>query len=82
MFIDARPYGFPFDQKLDPAKTALLVIDMQVDFLSPDGNFAKQGYDPAPLRGIITPLNRVIAAARPSCEPIKSLQLSAPNFHT
>ncbi len=64
MFINARPYGFPFNQELEPAKTALLVIDMQVDFLSPDGYFAKQGYDPAPLRGIIPPLNQVIAAAR------------------
>jgi nicotinamidase-related amidase len=64
MFIVARPNNFPFDEKLEPARTALLVIDMQIDFLSQDGYFARQGYDPAPLRKTIKPINRVIQAAR------------------
>lgn len=64
MPIAARPFDYPYDGHLDPAVTALLVIDLQVDFLSPDGYFARKGYDPSPLRAIIPNVNAVIAAAR------------------
>jgi biuret amidohydrolase len=64
--ITARPFDFPYDGKLDPSRTALLVIDMQQDFLSNDGYFARKGYDPAPLRAILPAVNSVIAAARDS----------------
>ena len=43
---------------------ALLVIDLQIDFLAEDGYFARKGYDPAPLRAILPAVNRVIDAAR------------------
>ncbi len=62
--IRARPYDFPYDGRLVPAHTALLVIDLQIDFLSPDGYFARKGYDPAPLRAILPAVNAVIEAAR------------------
>lgn len=62
--IRSRPYDFPYDGRLDPKATALLAIDLQVDFLSPDGYFARKGYDPAPLRAILPTVNAVIAAAR------------------
>jgi biuret amidohydrolase len=64
MPISARPFDYPYDGNLDPTVTALLVIDLQVDFLSSDGYFARKGYDPAPLRAIIPTVNAVIAAAR------------------
>ena len=64
MHIAARPFDYPFDRNLDPATTALLVIDLQVDFLSSDGYFARKGYDPSPLRAIIPNVNAVISAAR------------------
>jgi biuret amidohydrolase len=64
MPISARPFDYPYDGNLDPAVTALLVIDLQVDFLSSDGYFARKGYDPAPLRAILPKVNAVIAAAR------------------
>ena len=64
VFVKARPFDFPYDGRLDPAATALLVIDMQVDFLSADGYFARRGYDPSPLRAILPAVNRVIDAAR------------------
>jgi nicotinamidase-related amidase len=35
--ILARPFDFPYDGKLVPARTALLVIDLQIDFLSETG---------------------------------------------
>lgn len=64
MPIAARPFDYPYDGNLDPAVTALLVIDLQVDFLSSDGYFARKGYDPSPLRAIIPNVNALIAAAR------------------
>jgi nicotinamidase-related amidase len=62
--IKARPFDFPYDGRLDPRVTALLVIDMQQDFLSNDGYLARKGYDLAPLRAILPAVNSVIAAAR------------------
>lgn len=62
--IAARPFDYPYDGRLRPERTALLVIDMQVDFLSDQGYFARKGYDPAPLRAILPAVNAVIAAAR------------------
>jgi nicotinamidase-related amidase len=62
--ITARPFSFPYDGNLDPTSIALLIIDLQVDFLSPDGYFARKGYDPAPLRAILPVVSRVLAAAR------------------
>lgn len=62
--IKATPFDFPYDGRLVPANTALIVIDLQEDFLSTSGYFAKQGYDPAPLRAILPTVNRLIAAAR------------------
>jgi len=62
--IKATPYDFPYDGRLTPQRTALLVIDLQEDFLSPTGFFARKGYDPSPLRAILPAVNRLIAAAR------------------
>ncbi|MFA5119820.1 cysteine hydrolase family protein [Zavarzinia sp.] len=62
--IHAKPFDFPYDGRLDAAKTALVVIDLQEDFLSPTGYFARHGYDPAPLRAILPTVSRLIAACR------------------
>jgi nicotinamidase-related amidase len=43
---------------------ALLVIDMQRDFLLPEGYAAKAGLDIAPLRAAIAPVAAVLGAAR------------------
>jgi nicotinamidase-related amidase len=64
MMIAARPFDFPYDGRLDPARTALLVIDMQNNYLAEDGYFARKGYDPAPLRAIIPAVQRLVTAAR------------------
>jgi nicotinamidase-related amidase len=50
--------------RFQPRTTALLVIDMQRDFLHPEGYAARAGLDIAPLRRAIEPLSRVLAAAR------------------
>jgi nicotinamidase-related amidase len=62
--IKARPFDWPDEGAIDPAAGALLVIDMQKAFLSPDGYLARKGYDPAPLRAILPAVTSVIAAAR------------------
>ena len=62
--INARPFDFPFDGMLDPARVAVIAIDLQVDFLSPNGYLASKGYDCAPLRRILPNVAAVITAAR------------------
>jgi len=46
--------------------TILLVIDMQRDFLDPQGYAARAGVDVARLRGTIAPVQALLAAARRS----------------
>jgi nicotinamidase-related amidase len=48
----------------DPTRTALIVIDLQRDFLDPRGYAAQAGLDVARLRGVIGPVQRLLAAAR------------------
>ena len=62
--IQAEPHPFPLAGPLDPAKTAMLVIDMQTDFCGPDGMTAWGGVDLALMRAPIQPIQRVLAAAR------------------
>jgi nicotinamidase-related amidase len=58
--VPAEPYPFP----LEPASTALVIIDMQRDFLLPGGFGALLGNDVTLLTKVIEPLAAVLAAAR------------------
>ncbi len=58
--IEAEPY--PFD--LDPTHAALVIIDMQRDFLEPGGFGAVLGNDVSLLRRTMTPTRRLLEAAR------------------
>ncbi len=58
--IPAEPYDFTFD----PAATALLIIDMQRDFVDSGGFGELLGNNVAPLREVIAPIGRVLAAWR------------------
>lgn len=49
---------------LRPARTALLVIDMQRDFLLPEGYAAQAGLDIAPLVATIRPISKLLAVGR------------------
>jgi len=62
--ISARPFNYPYDGQLHPECTALLVIDLQEDFLSSTGYFARSGYDPTPLRAILPAVSALIRKAR------------------
>jgi nicotinamidase-related amidase len=58
--IEAEPYAFP----LSPAHAALLIIDMQRDFLEPGGFGDALGNDVSLLRGAIEPTRLLLEAAR------------------
>src|ERR1700674_3838422 len=58
--VRAEPYDFEFD----PRRTALLVIDMQRDFLEPGGFGEQLGNDVSRLREVIPPLQRLLATMR------------------
>jgi biuret amidohydrolase len=49
---------------LTPAHTALLVIDMQRDFLLPEGYAAQAGLDITPLVATIRPIGKLLAVGR------------------
>lgn len=56
----AQPFDYPFDL----AQTALLIIDMQRDFVEPGGFGASLGNDVLPLQAIIPTAQRVLQAWR------------------
>ncbi len=62
----AQPFGFEFD----PARTALIVIDMQRDFLEPGGFGETLGNDIAPCAAIIPTVAALIEAFRGAGLPV------------
>ncbi|XVU26883.1 cysteine hydrolase family protein [Actinoplanes sp. CA-054009] len=64
--VDARPGPFTFE----PATTALLVIDMQRDFLLPGGFGESLGNDVSQLSRTIEPLAALLAAWRSANLPV------------
>ena len=69
-FIAAEPYPWPFDGRLSPRNTALVIIDMQTDFCGIGGYVDKMGYDIALTRAPIAPLQRLLAAMRAKGYPV------------
>jgi len=63
-YIEANPYAWPYNGDLKPANTALVVIDMQVDFCGAGGYVDKMGYDISLTRAPIAPLKKLMAAMR------------------
>ena len=78
--VEAQPYNFPFD----PKSAALVIIDMQRDFLEPGGFGAALGNDVACCGRPSRPPERVLRACReaghdgrahprgPSARPVRS----------
>lgn len=63
-FVEADPYPYPFNGDLRPENTAILVIDMQIDFCGVGGYVDKMGYDLSLTRAPIEPIKRLLAAVR------------------
>jgi len=64
--VDARPFPFA----LDRARVALVVIDMQRDFLEPGGFGAALGNDVRPLQAIVPAVKRLLDAFRRAGLPV------------
>lgn len=62
----AQPFAFRFD----PAATALIVIDMQRDFIEEGGFGAALGNDVRPLQAIVPTVARLLATARAAGLPV------------
>jgi nicotinamidase-related amidase len=58
--IEAQPFNYSFD----PVSTALIMIDMQHDFVKPKGFGEMLGNDVSLLEATVQPCMRVLAAAR------------------
>jgi nicotinamidase-related amidase len=63
-YVAADPYPWPYDGRLTPQNTALIVIDMQTDFCGIGGYVDTMGYDLSLTRAPIEPIRRVLTAMR------------------
>lgn len=63
-YVSAEPYAWPWNGELRPDNTALIVIDMQVDFCGPGGYVDAMGYDLSLTRAPIEPISRLMARMR------------------
>jgi len=66
MDIAATPFPYPFA----PGKTALVIIDMQRDFVEPGGFGASLGNDVTLLHTAIEPISKLLAAWRARGWPV------------
>lgn len=55
---------------LVPGRTVLLLIDLQNDFLHPQGWYARNGIDIGHMRRVLEPTRRLLSAAREAAVPV------------
>jgi nicotinamidase-related amidase len=63
-YVRADPYPWPYNGDLRPRNTALIVIDMQIDFCGKGGYVDKMGYDLSLTRAPIEPIRSVLSSMR------------------
>ncbi len=66
----------PLERKVEPATTALIVVDVQNDFVSLEGVFAKKGEDMSMIQEMVPRLIQLIDTARRAGVPIVYFQNS------
>jgi len=71
MLLEARPEPI----RVDPERTALLVIDMQNDFGARGGMFDRAGIDISEIQNVVAPTAKAMAAARKARIPIIYLKM-------
>ncbi|CAJ1339526.1 unnamed protein product [Effrenium voratum] len=62
--VEADPYAWPFEGRLSPESTALLAIDLQKDFLHPEGAFPRAGFGIATAKEVVSRSAEVLRAMR------------------
>ena len=62
--VDANPYAWPFDGHWHAGNTALVIIDMQTDFVGHGGYVDRMGYDLSAVRAPIAPITSLLTKAR------------------
>lgn len=67
--VAARPRDTLADW-IAPGRTAVVVVDIQVDFASPDGALGKAGVDMAVVQPAIAQAERLVALARKVATPV------------
>ena len=62
--VASDPYPWPYNGDFRPENTALIVIDMQIDFCGIGGYVDKMGYDLSLTRAPIEPIKKLMATMR------------------
>src|SRR5262249_25717991 len=65
-----RPPSMTGSMSLEPGSTALLLLDLQRDFLDPTGVYARHGLPVDRLRAIVPAVERITRASRAAHVPI------------
>jgi ureidoacrylate peracid hydrolase len=85
--VEKERRGGIADEDLAPDRAALLLVDMQNDFVSPQGRMAQYGFDVSDVGAIVAPLSRLLAAARRAgvlvvhTRMVNDAALNAPSWH-
>ncbi|QGQ94502.1 cysteine hydrolase [Paenibacillus psychroresistens] len=64
MIIQAEPYNWPYDGEFVPRRTALIIIDMQIDFCGKGGYVDRMGYDLSLTAKAIEPIKKLLKKVR------------------
>lgn len=64
------------EEIIDPKRAALLVVDLQNDFCSPDGVWGQRGYDVSGMPAVIANSKRLIESARAAGVQIIYIQMT------
>lgn len=63
-YVKSEPYLYPYNGCLDSTNTALIVIDMQVDFCGKGGYVDLMGYDVTAMQKPVAPIRSVLDSCR------------------